>query len=196
MNETALTQTDRDCLLELARRSISLAANGEPLPPLRLEDLPPNILREGASFVTLTVDGELRGCVGAIEPYQSLAEDVYEHAEAAAMHDYRFPPLQPGEVADICIEISYLTPPLPLEYTSPKDLISRLRPGVDGVMIRDGGHRATFLPQVWEKVPDPAAFLDHLCQKMGAPTAYWRSKHLQVSTYQVECFEEESRSPD
>jgi uncharacterized protein len=196
VKESTLTQADRDCLLELARRSIVLAAQGEPLPPLRLEELPPNVRQEGASFVTLTIAGELRGCIGAIEPYQSLAEDVYEHAEAAALHDYRFPPLQPGEVPGVRIEVSYLTPPQPLEYTTPEDLVSRLRPGVDGVILREGSHRATFLPQVWEKVPAPSAFLDHLCQKMGAPSSYWRHAHLQVFTYQVQCFEEESRSPD
>ena len=193
MIDTILTPVDQEILLEIARRSITLAARGVSLPPLALDGLPPHLTMPGASFVTLTTRGELRGCVGALEPYQTLAEDVWEHAEAAAVRDYRFPPIRECELPEIEIEISFLTQPEPLEYNSPQELLARLRPGVDGVILRDGMHRATFLPQVWEKLPRPDMFLDHLCLKMGAHEDLWRRKHLQVFIYQVECFEEKHR---
>ncbi len=193
MTVHSLSKMEQDCLLDIARRAISLAARGQRLPPLAIDSLPDRVKAPGASFVTLTEGGDLRGCVGALEAYQSLAEDVWEHAEAAAIHDYRFPPLQEPELPGVEIEISYLTPPVPLEYDTPAELLARLRPGVDGVILRDGFHRATFLPQVWEKLPDPEAFLSHLCEKMGARRDLWRQKRLQVFTYQVESFEEARR---
>jgi AmmeMemoRadiSam system protein A len=136
------------------------------------------------------VRGNLRGCIGALEPYQSLAEDVREHAVAAALQDYRFPPVQASELAGIEIEVSRLTAPVPLEYKDAGDLPSKLRPGVDGVILRDGFRRATFLPQVWEKIPDPDEFLANLCYKMGAAPDTWRKKKLEVLVYQVEEFHE------
>ena len=96
----------------------------------------------------------------------------------------------PDELPQIAIEVSRLTPPTPLEYTTPEDLLSRLRPGIDGVVLRDGPRRATFLPQVWEKLPDPSDFLANLCYKMGAAPDQWRKKHLDVLVYQVEEFHE------
>jgi AmmeMemoRadiSam system protein A len=192
MNPEPLTKSDHDCLLQLARQVIAHRVTGRKLPALNPQDFSPRLRENGAVFVTLTEDGELRGCVGALEAYQPLFEDVCEHAEAAAFHDFRFPPLQEDELPFLHIEISYLTAPQPLEYADPVDLLSRLRPGTDGVLIRDGFRRATFLPQVWEKLPNPADFMDHLCQKMGAPENTWRRKPLQVFTYQVESFEEET----
>jgi AmmeMemoRadiSam system protein A len=152
--------------------------------------LTPALRSEGSSFVTLTARGQLRGCIGSLEAYQSLAEDVREHAVAAALQDPRFPPLGPAELNGIRIEVSRLTRPTPLEYKDAEDLLAKLCPHVDGVILRDGFHRATFLPQVWEKIPNRAAFLDNLCFKMGAKPGLWRSKHLEVLTYQVEEFHE------
>lgn len=186
-----LTEEERRYLLELARATIERATRGEPLPALDQARLTPRLRAEGASFVTLTRDGQLRGCIGALEPYQPLAEDVREHAAAAALDDFRFPPVTPEEVPHLHIEISRLTRPQPLAYTTPDELPARLRPGVDGVVLRDGPRRATFLPQVWEQLPDPAEFLAHLCWKMGAPPDLWRRKLLEVFTYQVEEFHEE-----
>jgi uncharacterized protein, PH0010 family len=185
-----LTDDEKRILLKLARQSIELAASHHPLLSLVLIEYPAPLQQEGASFVTLTENGELRGCIGALEPYQPLVQDVCEHAAAAAMDDYRFTPVTPGEVPNLAIEISRLTVPQPLSYQQPAELLAYLKPGVDGVILRDGMHRATFLPQVWEKLPAPAAFLSHLCQKMGAPSDLWRHKTLQVFTYQVEEFEE------
>jgi len=185
-----LSKTERYQLLEIARQAIVLSVTGSPLPPLNLAGLPPALQEAGAAFVTLTKAGELRGCVGALEAYQPLAEDVQEHAAAAAISDFRFYPVQPEEVPHLHIEISRLTQPVPLAYSLPGELPGLLHPGIDGVLIREGVHRATFLPQVWENLPDPADFLNHLCRKMGAPAAYWRRNMLQVSTYRVEMFEE------
>ena len=190
MSESQLSDGERALLLKLAREAIDAAVNDRPLPPLDLGQLPPALSEPGASFVTLTEDGELRGCIGALEAYQPLAEDVREHAVAAAQEDFRFYPLRPKEVPFINIEISRLTQPQPLEYASADELVRRLRPGIDGVILRDGMRRATYLPQVWEKLPDPADFLSHLCAKMGASENAWRRKPLMVWTYQVEEFHE------
>lgn len=190
MPEQHLTDSERSFLLSLARQSIKNYLNNLPLPELNLRDLSPNLREQGASFVTLTYKGYLRGCVGALEAYQSLAEDVREHAIAAAFQDYRFPPLQSQEIHDIKIEISYLTQPSPLIYDNPNELLEIIRPNIDGVVIRDGMRRATFLPQVWEKLPDPSEFLDQLCLKMGVPADFWHRKKLKVLTYQVEEFNE------
>ena len=185
-----LNREERSILLVLARRAIESVVTNESLEPLDLKTLPVVLQESGVTFVTLTKDEVLRGCVGALEAYQPLAEDVREHAIAAATQDYRFPPVQVDELQAIQIEISRLTHPVPLDYSNPGELASRLQPGIDGVVIREGLQRATFLPQVWEKLPNPVDFLDHLCIKMGADASYWRYKMLNVLTYQVEEFRE------
>ncbi len=146
--------------------------------------------QDGASFVTLTRFGLLRGCIGALEAYQPLVQDVCEPAVAAALEDYRFTPVRRDELKQLEIEISVLTTATPLEYKAPDDLQFLLRSGVDGVILRDGDRRATFLPQVWEQLPNLEDFLNHLCLKMGRPENYWHTNKLQVETYQVEEFHE------
>ena len=185
-----LTPEEKQTLLRLARQALESGVRGTTLPIIDLSTLTPILQGEGASFVTLTVHGELRGCIGALEPYQPLAEDVREHAVAAALEDYRFPQVQENELAKIQIEVSRLTVPVPLDYKDADDLLAKLRPGVDGVILRDSFRRATFLPQVWEKIPDAAAFLANLCYKMGAAPDTWKRKHLEVLIYQVEEFHE------
>lgn len=187
---TPLTSEERQFLLQLARDSIRHALGGHSLPEIPAESVTPALRITGASFVTLTIDDRLRGCIGSLEAHQSLVEDVREHAVQAALEDYRFPPLSMEELKHVSIEISRLTPPVPLEYSLPQDLPGLLRPGVDGVILKDGFRRATFLPQVWEQLPEPEEFLSHLCAKMGASAQLWRSKLLQVSIYQVEEFHE------
>lgn len=190
MNENRLSLAERQALLRLARRSIECAAAGQPLPEIPPEARTPALSAPGAAFVTLTIDGQLRGCIGSLEAVQPLAEDVREHAADAAVNDYRFAPVRPAEVPRLHIEISRLTAPQPLEYASPEELPGKLRPGIDGVVLRDGSRRATFLPQVWQSLPAPVTFLNQLCQKMGAPAGLWRQKMLSVQVYQVEEFEE------
>ena len=185
-----LTNEEKQTLLRLARSSLESRVRGAEAPRVDLDSVSPRLRADGASFVTLTIDGELRGCIGALEARQPLAADVAEHAVAAALDDPRFAPVRPDELTSIDVEVSRLTAPRDLEYRDPADLITKLRPGVDGVILRDGPRRATFLPQVWEKLPDKAEFLDHLCAKMGARSDAWRTGHLQVQTYQVEEFHE------
>jgi len=144
-----------------------------------------------ATFVTLKKADELRGCIGSLVPTGTVYESVCQNAVRAAFHDSRFSPLTRDEVEDIHIDISILTPPEPLEYSDGDDLINKLHPGMDGVTIRLGTAGATFLPQVWQQLPIPELFLEHLCRKAGlAPTA-WKDAHPIVETYQVQCFEEE-----
>ena len=185
-----LSTEERSILLRLARHAIESGVRRQPLDMLDIAALPEQLREPGATFVTLTERDMLRGCVGALEAYQPLAEDVREHAIAAALEDYRFPPVRPEEVPWIKIEISRLTAPIPLDYDRPEDLLKLLRPGIDGVILREGLRRATFLPQVWEKLPDPREFLGHLCLKMGVDSNYWRYHKLQVYIYQVEDFYE------
>lgn len=185
-----LTHEERQTLLRLAREAMTLRVQGKNLPRLDLASVPERLREEGASFITLTIRGELRGCIGALEPHEPLAEDVRVHAVAAALEDPRFAPVSERELSAIQIEVSRLTRPVPLEYTNADDLLSKLKPHVDGVILRDAFHRATFLPQVWEKIPDPVEFLNQLCWKMGVSENAWRTKHLDVLTYQVEEFHE------
>ena len=187
MNQTTFSDAEKTQLLTLARRAVEAAASRQRLPALVRADYAERLFEPGASFVTLTeANGELRGCIGALEAYQPLLEDVCEHAAAAATKDYRFAPLQPEEVAGLHIEVSILTAPRLLAYDSPADLPGLLRPQIDGVTLRDGSRRATFLPQVWEKLPTPALFLSQLCLKMGAAADLWRRQKLDVQVYQVE----------
>lgn len=185
-----LTFEERNTLLRLAREAMELGVRGQTLPALDESTLSPILREHGASFVTLTVGSKLRGCIGALEPYRPLAQDVREHAVAAALEDPRFPRVRERELSEIQIEVSRLTRPVPLEYTDARDLLSKLRPYVDGVIMRDASHRATFLPQVWEKIPDAAEFLNNLCYKMGLPPEAWRTKHFEILVYQVEEFHE------
>jgi AmmeMemoRadiSam system protein A len=185
-----LTPQEKATLLKLARASILAAVRREKPPVLEDREMTDALLADGASFVTLTKHGALCGCIGALEPYQPLAADVREHAAAAALEDYRFPNMKEAELPEIAIEISRLTPPRLLEYKDADDLLAKLTPGKDGVILRDSWRRATFLPQVWEKIPDKGEFLANLCYKMGAQPDAWRKKHLEVLLYQVEEFHE------
>lgn len=186
-----LTDGDKQTLLHLAREAMEHGVHGRKPPPLNYDSLSSHLREQGASFVTLTINhGELRGCIGALEAYQPLVDDVREHAIAAAMEDPRFRPVDETELDKIKIEVSRLTAPHLLEYSSSADLLTKLRPHVDGVILRNDYRRATFLPQVWEQIPDPEDFLDHLCAKMGAKPNLWLDTKLQVYIYQVEEFHE------
>ena len=187
---TPLTDGEKQTLLRIAREAIENAVLGKVSPPIDQTSLTQTLREHGSSFVTLTIHGELRGCIGALEAYQPLAEDVREHTIAAALKDPRFPPLTHKELSRIQIEVSRLTSPQELEYSDSDDLLKKLRPHVDGVILKHGHRRATFLPQVWEKIPDPVEFLEQLCYKMGERGNLWREANLQVCTYQVEEFHE------
>lgn len=189
----SLSPDDRKRLLELAREAMTDAVTGKRKKDIDISSISDPLRQIGASFVTLTIEGDLRGCIGTLEAYQPLYRDVQDHAIQAALEDYRFPPVIAEEIPLISIEISRLTPPVPLPYKKPEELPGLLKPHVDGVILKDGFHRATFLPQVWQQLPEPPMFLSHLCQKMGAAPDLWKRKVLEVSIYHVEEFSESPR---
>ena len=164
---TFLTSAERTILLELGRTSIKCGlAQGRPL-KLDLADYPPTLRRRRGSFVTLRVRRELRGCIGSVEAVAPLVEDVAFNAHAAASRDPRFAPLQAGELADLHIHISVLSPLEELVFISQEDLLQQIRPGVHGLVLEADGQRATLLPAVWERISEPAEFLRHLKRKAG-----------------------------
>lgn len=185
-----LSESDRKTLLTIAREAMLAAAHQSPAPKLDLASLPPSLTEPRATFVTLNIGHELRGCIGGLYPSAPLAQDVQYHAAAAATEDPRFPPVSAHEAPIIHIEISVLTVPEPVPHQSPEELLQILRPLVDGVILISGWHRATFLPQVWERVPNPVQFLEMLSEKAGGSPDLWRNPATEVLRYQVEIFEE------
>ena len=185
-----LSDSDRRWVWQWARAAVAAAVAGRSAPEVDPAAVPAALRQPAAAFITLRRAGELRGCIGGLEARWPLYLDVGQHAAQAATQDYRFEPVAANELDELEIEISLLTEPRPLAYTTPAELLERLRPGVDGVTLAYAQHRATFLPQVWERVPEPARFLELLCEKMGLPADVWRRAHCEVSTYQVEVIEE------
>ena len=185
-----LTEEEGKYLLSEARKAIEkkifdLAKKDEFDRP----DLTKLFERRG-TFVTLTIEGGLRGCIGNIIPQEPLLQSVKANAINAAFHDPRFRPLSRKEWNKIKIEISILTDPKPLDYSDSMDLLEKLKPGQDGVIIKKGYHQATFLPQVWEQLPDKKDFLTHLCLKAGLDGDQWEKEKFEILTYQVQAFEE------
>lgn len=189
-----LTSEDGERLLDLARGSLSWMVSGGDLIPLRLESLPETLRAPGAAFVTLHLGGALRGCVGSGEAYRPLAVDVADNATKVAYRDPRFPPLAPDELRRVQVEVSVLSSLRPLTYREPEELLAKLRPGVDGVVILHGIHRALFLPQVWDMLPDAAEFLAHLCRKAGLPARAFVQEPLNVLTFETRTFRESPSS--
>ncbi len=185
-----LTEAQGKQLLLEARKTISARLSGKTDPWAETKDLPAVFNEKRGTFVTLTTHGNLRGCIGHIIPQETLIEGIRENSVNAAFRDPRFAPLTQNEWKDVHIEISILTEPKPLAYADGNDLLDKLRPGVDGVIIKKGFHQSTFLPQVWEQLPDKKAFLNHLCLKAGLDQNAWTKGDLEVSTYQVQAFEE------
>jgi AmmeMemoRadiSam system protein A len=145
------------------------------------------------TFVTLTIDGKLRGCIGNLTSDESLVSGIRRNAINAAFHDPRFSSLSLSELDLVSIEVSILSEPLPLHYRETDDLLKKIRPNIDGVILRKGIASATFLPQVWEQLPQPQDFLTQLCLKAGLAADAWQQSKLEVSTYQVQHFEEHSK---
>jgi AmmeMemoRadiSam system protein A len=181
MTEAAAMNDDRGpVLLGLARQSIASAFG-------KTFDAAPSaewLRAGGASFVTLMQGGKLRGCVGSVEPRRPLLEDVTVNARLAAFRDSRFPPLAACEFANTRIEVSLLSPLEPVPAHSEAEALPLIRPNVDGLVLEEGRHRATFLPQVWESLPDAGDFLAHLRLKAGLPHDFW-SDDLRLYRYRV-----------
>ncbi|MCX6935295.1 MAG: AmmeMemoRadiSam system protein B [Verrucomicrobia bacterium] len=187
------TTADRRYLLGLARKSVLEAAASGQVPEVSADKLAPKFTAAKGCFVTLTTHGVLRGCIGYILPHGPLYRAVVENARNAAIRDPRFPAVKPGEVDQINIEISVLTEPLPLSFSSPEDLLNKLRPGVDGVVLQIGSREATYLPQVWEQIPGKVDFLNNLAEKAGCEPSAWRQSGTAVFIYHVESFKEPAK---
>jgi len=170
-----LSQPDQKTLLLTAARSIAHGLRNGAALPIVLSQFPPSLAAQRATFVTLTINTELRGCIGTLEAYRPLIEDVAANAHAAAFRDPRFYPLSQSEYPLLDIHISVLSEPEPMKVESEADLIAQIRPQIDGLILEDGARRGTFLPSVWESLPDPREFLAHLKHKAGLPLATWPS---------------------
>jgi len=186
---STFTALDKQFLLALARSTVAarLYAGTQVFPPA---DVSSAVHEKRGCFVTLHKKRALRGCIGTIEPLTALIEGVAENAINAAFHDPRFPSLTAAELPQVNFEISVLTVPRALEFRDGEDLKQQLKPGVHGVILSRGGRRSTFLPQVWEQLPDPNSFLSHLCQKGGMESLCWQDPGTTVQVYEAEYFEE------
>lgn len=184
---STLCEEEHILLRELVLEAIKYGLEQENHLPVDTSRYPKSLQQPGASFVTLNKDGQLRGCIGSLEAYQPLVNDVAYNAYAAAFNDPRFPPVSEDELDQLEFHISVLTPAVPMEFESEQDLLEQIRPGIDGLVLEDGVHRGTFLPAVWESLPDKINFLRHLKQKAGLPPDYW-SDTIRVSRYTTESF--------
>jgi AmmeMemoRadiSam system protein A len=185
--QAEFTEAERKYLLELARDTLARVLTERDPPEVAPVDS--RLAQKRACFVTLTKSGELRGCVGQILAQAPLYQAVMDNACGAALRDPRFPHVQAEEVSQLSIEISVLSQPDRLSFASPEDLLDQLHPLEDGVLLQINGRLATFLPQVWEQVPDKVEFLERLAQKAGCGASAWRSNDAAVSIYRVESFE-------
>jgi len=189
------SQEQGQTLIELARQTIFKKLGQHDFKTT--SQLPTGVLQgknfqsHCGTFVTLKIQGQLRGCIGNLTSTESIIDGVKRNAINAAFHDPRFSPLSNQELEQTKIEVSVLTEPEPLKFHDGEDLLKKLRVNVDGVIIRKGRASATFLPQVWEQLPRPEDFLSHLCMKAGLSSDAWKSSELDVMTYQVQYFEEQ-----
>lgn len=182
------TDTLGPVLLAQARKAIADALGQSAPPPPEH----PKLKERGASFVTLTIDGELRGCIGSLNAHRALGEDIRENAVAAALRDPRFPPLSAAEFGQVGIEVSLLSEPDFMEFRDEADALAQLVPGRDGVIFFNGCQKATFLPQVWDQLPDPRDFMAALKRKARLPADFW-GPNVMLARYQVQKWHEGSK---
>jgi len=173
-------------LLRIARASIARALGRD----MAANESAPWLMETGACFVTLTQQGELRGCIGTLQAHRPLLADVQANAVAAAFRDPRFSPLSVRELDITAVEVSLLSPMRPLAFSSEADALAQLRPGIDGVVFEFGTHRSTFLPQVWEQLPDPDEFMAQLKRKAGLPASFWAAE-VRLQRYTVSKWKED-----
>ena len=182
-----LTENQRKQLLDVAARAVSIGLKTGHRPKLDLRTFHPRFGQPAASFVTLTRDARLRGCIGSLEAKRPLVADVAWNAYASAFEDRRFRPLASEEFSQLALSISILSTPQPMTFDSEANLLSQLRPNIDGLTIQEGQRRATFLPQVWEQTSDPVQFIQHLKAKAGLAPDHW-SDELRAWRYQTDTF--------
>lgn len=186
-----LPEAERKVLLTVAGSSISYSLNHTPgkhyEDTINLQEYSDLLIPKRATFVTLEIDNNLRGCIGTLEAIRPLVMDVAHNAREAAFHDPRFAPLSQNEFEQLNIHLSILGQPEPMQFENEGDLLNQLRPGIDGLILNEGMRRATFLPTVWETLADPISFLQHLKQKAGLPPNYWSSS-IKILRYTTESF--------
>lgn len=180
-----MTEDKGKVLLPIARAAISRALRV----PMSADESAPWLAEPGATFVTLTQQGDLRGCIGSLEAHRPLLEDVKSNAVSAALHDPRFQPLQADELGITRVEVSLLSPSHPMDFRDEYDALEQLRPNVDGVIFQYRHYRSTFLPQVWEQLPEPREFMAHLKYKAGLTPDFW-APEVKLSRYTVEKWKE------
>jgi len=187
-----LSDAQGQLLVRLARQTIEAHLGVSPAQPVSEDELDqPALVEKRGTFVTLHKRGDLRGCIGSLVAAESIVDGIRRNALNAAFHDFRFNPVTADELGGLHVEVSVLTEPVPLPYATADELLHLLRPGRDGVILEGPGQaRATFLPQVWQQLPDVEQFLGHLCRKAGLAETAWRSDNLALSTYQVQSFAE------
>lgn len=190
-----MSMEEKHYLLQFARTVILERLGEKPSRPLPARQSPVFMEKRGC-FVTLHAKGQLRGCIGIIEPIKSLIDGVKENAIHAGFQDPRFPQVTLNEMKNITIEISILTKPIPLRFENADALKKLLKPGVHGVILSQGYCRATFLPQVWKQLPRTEDFLGHLCQKAGMEKTCWKDAKTAVEVYEVSVFSEEDIKQD
>ncbi|WP_299196938.1 AmmeMemoRadiSam system protein A [uncultured Amphritea sp.] len=186
--------TEQQLLLHLARDTVARGLAGQEPQRPSAENIPAWLEKSRACFVTLKLDGRLRGCIGNLEANSSLVDAVLRNSYLAAFRDQRFDPVSAAELAKLQYEISVLTPMVPLPVSSEADLLAKIRPGIDGLLFEAEGHRSTFLPSVWEQLNQPKNFLNQLRQKAGLAADYW-SDDVKCWIYQaIKIGEDESDS--
>jgi AmmeMemoRadiSam system protein A len=186
--QAPLSDSGRALLLRIAHEAVEQTAHDRPLTAPAISSIPAELREPRACFVTLQEKGELRGCIGTLVAEKPLYQAVAVAASEAASHDTRFSPVTADEAKRLHVEISVLTPSKPLAFSSPDDLLKKLQPHVDGVVLHVGNLEATFLPQVWEDIPDKKTFLSKLSEKAGASRDAWQGKNVSVDIYHVESF--------
>ena len=176
---------DKKAVLALVEQAILYGLNHQSPLQVDLTDYPEALREERACFVTLHIGKHLRGCIGSLVAHRPLAEDLTHNAFAAAFEDPRFPPLSHEEVEQLRIHVSVLSQSEPMHFSSEADLLNQIRLGIDGLILSEGPYRGTFLPSVWEELPDKKLFLAHLKMKAGLSADYW-SDTLRIDRYTVE----------
>lgn len=187
MSSIKLSKEDQQTCLQVARESIQHGLQQGTALRVNHHDYSIDLQQQLASFVTLHINEKLRGCIGALEAYQPLINDIAEHAYAAAFSDPRFTALDKNEFEQLDIEISVLGKPEPIIFENEEDLIKQIRPNIDGLIIEYGNNRGTFLPGVWEQLPDREEFLNHLKVKAGLPSQWWDNA-AKISRYETFSF--------
>lgn len=181
-----LSDADKTCLKHVALESIRAAVmEGRKCSMSSIESGSERLAAQGACFITLLKQGRLRGCIGTLDAYRPILEDVIGNAYSAAMSDPRFPPVTGEELDQLELSISLLTDPQEMIVASEQDLLRGIAVGLDGLILQDGGHRATYLPSVWEQLPNPVDFVRELKSKAGLPQNYW-SNTMKCFKYQVQ----------